>query len=45
MCNGSRISALQDEKSSDVAGGEGWTTVSKYLVPLNCYAHLKMAKW
>ena len=35
-CLMSRVSVLQDEQSFEDDGGNGCTTMSVYLMPLNC---------
>ena len=34
--NGCRVSVWEDEKALQMDGGDGCTTVSLYLMPLNC---------
>ena len=34
--NGCRVSGWEDEEDAETDGGNGWTTVWMYLIPLNC---------
>ena len=34
--NGLIVSGWDEKKVPDVVGGGGWTTMSMYLIPLNC---------
>lgn len=36
MFNGYRDSVLQDEKSSEIDGGDGCVTIQMYLISLRC---------
>lgn len=39
-----RVSLLQDKKNLEVDDGDGYTTLEKYLLPLNCTLKSSLSK-